>query len=122
MSIDDDVMRDWFTLLTDGSTDEINRLLAGHQNEAKKPLATDIAAFYHGADAAAQARADFEKQFHGKQDPDVIDDASVAAAELVDGKMVAPTLLVATKLATSKNEARRKIGEGAVTIGPDRPK
>jgi len=122
MSIPDDLMRDWFTLLTDRSPDDITRLLAGHPNEAKKTLAGDIVAFYHGAEAAAHARADFEKQFHGKQDPGVIEEAAIAATDLVDGKMATPTLLVATKLAASKNEARRKMTEGAVNVGPDRRK
>lgn len=122
MKIPDELMRDWFTLLTDRSTDDIARLLAGHPNEAKKTLAGDIVAFYHGTEAAAHARADFEKQFHGKQDPDMIEEAPVAAAELVDGKMTGPSLLVATKLAASKNEARRKMSEGAATVGPDRSK
>ena len=58
----------------------------------------------------------------GTNQPVTIDDAPVCASELVDGKMLAPNLLVATKLAASKNEARRKISEGAVTVGPDRRK
>jgi len=122
MKIPDELMRDWFTLLTDRSPDDIARLLAGHPNEAKKTLASDIVSFYHRAEAAAHARADFEKQFHGKQDPDVIDEVPIPVAELVDGTMPAPALLVATKLAVSKNEARRKMSEGAATVGPDRRK
>jgi tyrosyl-tRNA synthetase len=111
------VMREWFTLLTDHSEDEVNRLMANPM-EAKKILAADIVTCYHGAAAAADARADWEKQFSGKQDPDHIDEVRVAA----DGSMKVLDLLVAAGLAKSKSEARKKVEEGAVNYGPDRTK
>jgi tyrosyl-tRNA synthetase len=122
MSIPDAQMRNWFTLLTDRPNDEIESILAGHPNEAKKTLAADIVAFYHGAAEAQQARADFEKQFAKGQDPDVIEDAPIPASELTDGKIGAPGLLVLAKLASSKKDAQRQIEGGAVTVGPDRRK
>src|SRR5207248_3214892 len=63
MSIPDDLLREWFELLTDRTPDEIAGLLAGHPMEAKKVLAADIVATYHGPGAAAQARKDWEDQF-----------------------------------------------------------
>ena len=90
--------------------------------EAKKTLGRDIVTFYHGADAAAQAQAEWEKQFSQKQDPDEIPEVQVAAADLTDGKMAIAKLLVLAGLAKSNNEARRHVQGGGVTIGPDREK
>jgi tyrosyl-tRNA synthetase len=122
MRIPDAQMRNWFLLLTDLSSDEVETILAGHPNEAKKTLAADIVAYYHGAAAAAQARADFEKQFSQGQDPEIIEEAQVASSELADGKIGLPQLLVLSKLASSKKDAQRQIEAGAVSVGPDRRK
>ena len=122
MSIPDELMQEWFELLTDRPGEEIKQLLAGHPMEAKKTLASDIVSFYHGVEGAAHARADWEKQFSCKQDPDEIPTAEISRATLADGAMLAFKLLVATKLAASGNEARRKVQEGAANIGPDRQK
>jgi tyrosyl-tRNA synthetase len=117
MSIPDHLMREWFTLLTDRPADEIDRLLASPM-EAKKTLGTDIVACYHGPEAAAAARADWEKQFSSRQDPDHIDEVTISAG----GPTKVLDLLVAAGLAKSKSEARKKVEEGAVNYGPDRTK
>jgi len=125
MSIPDELLKEWFELLTDRSAEDIARLLdpdQTHPMEAKKTMAADVVTFYHGAVAAVAARTDWEKQFSNKQDPDEIPEAKIAAAKLVEGKMAVCPLLVEAGLAPSNKEARRKIGEGAVTIGPDRRK
>jgi tyrosyl-tRNA synthetase len=90
--------------------------------EGKKTLAGDIVSFYHGADAAATARAEWERQHSGRQDPTEIPEAQLPANNLNDGKMPVTKLLFALKLAASGNEARRLVQQGAVTIGPDREK
>ncbi len=115
MSIPDALLEEWFILLTDRPGDEIQQLLANPM-EAKKTLAADIVACYHGPEAAAAARADWEKQFSGRQDPDHIDEVTVPAG----GPMKVLDLLVAAGLAKSKSEARKKVEEGAVNYGPDR--
>jgi tyrosyl-tRNA synthetase len=125
MSIPDDLMSEWFTLLTDRTQEDIRRLTDAnttHPMEAKKTLAADIVTFYCGADAAAAARTEWERRFSAKQDPTEIPDASLPESSLTDGSMRADKLLVALKLAASGNEARRLIQQGGVTIGPDREK
>ncbi len=124
MRIPDELLREWFTLLTDRSEGEIASIVAGHPNEAKKLLATDIVTFYHGAEAAAATLADWNKQFAsgGKQDPDHIDEVNIPTADLTDGAMPAVDLIVRAGLCKSKGEARQKITEGAFNIGPDRTK
>ena len=125
MSIADELMREWFELLTDRPPEEIARLTNAdtiHPMEAKKMLAADIVAFYYGADAAAAARAEWERRFSGRQDPSEIPEVSIPAVELADGKLLILKLLTLTRLAKSNNEARRLVEGGGVTIGPDREK
>jgi tyrosyl-tRNA synthetase len=125
MRIPDELMTEWFTLLTDRTSEEIKTIIAGHPNEAKKLLASDVVTFYHGAEAAAATLADWNKQFSSKQDPDQIDEVIVPATKLTDGAMLAIDLLVETKLCASKGEARQKIADKnaktpAFNYGPDR--
>ena len=65
MSIPDELMPEWFTLLTDRPEEEIaaDRPEGTIRWQAKKTLGRDIVTFYYGADAAAQAQAEWEKQF-----------------------------------------------------------
>lgn len=124
MSIPDDLMREWFTLLTDRPADEIATLTDAsktHPMEAKKALAADIVSFYHGCDAARVARANWEKQFSNKQDPDNIPEVPIPAGEASNGIGLL-RLLVLVGFCKSNNEARQKVTEGAVSVGPDRTK
>jgi tyrosyl-tRNA synthetase len=125
MSIPDDLMREWFELLTDRPAAEITRLTdpgQTHPMEAKKTLAGDIVAFYHGEGAAREARAEWERRFSCRQDPTEIPEKDVRHSALADGTLTAVKLLVQLGLAQSNNEARRLIEGGGVNIGPDRDK
>jgi tyrosyl-tRNA synthetase len=122
MSIPDTLLEDWFTLLTDRSPDEIKKLTDTQPMEAKKRLAADIVAFYHGEGAGRAAREEWEKRFSRKEDPTDIAEISVPASSLVDNKMVITKLLRALGLAKSGNEAQRLVEGGGVTIGPAREK
>jgi tyrosyl-tRNA synthetase len=121
MSIPDELMPDWFTLLTDRGKDEIKQLIE-RPMEAKKTLGRDIVGSYYGAAAAAQAQAEWEKQFSQRQDPTEIAEAAIAASNLTDGKITVAKLLVMLNLAKSNKEAGRHVQGGGVTIGPDRVK
>lgn len=124
MSIPDDLMREWFVLLTDRPAAEIDALVdpgQTHPMAAKKTLARDIVTFYHGPDAATAARANWEKQFSQKQDPDSIPEVLIPA-DAATNEMGLLRLLVAVGFCKSNNEARQKVTEGAVSIGPDRRK
>src|SRR5262245_58076604 len=80
MSIPDDLMREWFTLLTDRLTGEIETLvdpMKTHPMEAKKMLARDIVASYHGADAATSAQKNWDDQFSKGIDPDNVPEVLV---------------------------------------------
>ncbi|VTR93704.1 tyrosyl-trna synthetase : Tyrosine--tRNA ligase OS=Planctomyces brasiliensis (strain ATCC 49424 / DSM 5305 / JCM 21570 / NBRC 103401 / IFAM 1448) GN=Plabr_2772 PE=4 SV=1: tRNA-synt_1b [Gemmata massiliana] len=119
MRIPDALMKEWFELLTDRSAKEVAEIVAGHPNEAKKLLGSDIVTFYHGSAAAAETIGDWNKQFSQRLDPDQIP-LLLLKCELQDGFFDAAQLLIELGLCKSKSEARRKIQEGAVNYGPDR--
>lgn len=122
MRIPDHLMVEWFTLLTDRTHEEINQILAGKPNEAKKALGAEIVRFYHGSACAEEQLAEWKKQFENKGDPDHIDEVAIPSSEVVGGAVPAVKLIVLAGLAASNGEARRKIEEGAFNYGPDRTK
>jgi tyrosyl-tRNA synthetase len=125
MSIPDHLMPEWFTLLTDRSAEEIQRLTDAaqtHPMEAKKTLGQDIVRFYHGDAAAVTACAEWVNRFSKRNDPKEIEEAEIPATELTGGEMAVVKLLVLTKLAASNNEARRAVEGGGVTIGEEKQK
>jgi len=123
MSIPDELMRQWFELLTNRSSEDVARLTNpthSHPRQAKETLGKDIVAGYHCEQAATEAALEWQRRFSQRQDPTDIPEAQLATAELVDGKILVPKLLVLLKLAASNNEARRAVEGGAVTIGAER--
>lgn len=125
MSIPDNLMREWFELLTDRPTEEVTVLADAsktHPRAAKEALGKDIVTFYHGAAAAEEAAAEWRKRFSERQDPTDIPEAAVPASEATEGQIWICKLLVKAGLAKSNNEARRHVEGGAVSVGPDRTK
>lgn len=125
MSIPDELMREWFELLTDRPAEEIARLVDGgqtHPMAAKKTLAADIVSFYHGSEAAAAAGAEWEKRFSQRQDPTQIAEFIVPGEELAAGSIWLCKAMQLAGLAPSTSEARRLIQGGGVTLGADRTK
>ncbi|HEY2773644.1 MAG TPA: tyrosine--tRNA ligase [Candidatus Binatia bacterium] len=119
MSISDELMLRYYELLSDCTAAELDAIRGGalHPMEAKKRLACEIVARFHGSDESAQAREGFEKRFQRKEVPDdvavhVWADASPAVAIV--------RLLHETGLASSKGEARRLVEQGAVRIDGER--
>lgn len=117
MRIPDELMRQWFILCTDVPEDEVNEILAGHPMEAKKRLAWEIVRLYHGEEEADKAKAEFERVFQQRELPTEIPTVEVDPELL---HMPIADLLVALELVSSKNEAKRLIGEGAVEINGER--
>jgi tyrosyl-tRNA synthetase len=122
MSIPDDLMREWFELLTDRPSNEAASLIAANPMHAKKTLGQDIIRFYHGESAAVDAAEEWKRRFSEAQDPTDIPEVVIPAAEIQDGKIWICKLLVLAGLAKGNNEARRQVEGGGVTIGPDRQK
>ena len=113
MRLDDESMKTWFTLLTRLDSAEIDGLLAGHPRAAKARLAQEIATFYHGAEAAREAAAAFDREVRDKELPSDIPEKSWPVAE---DELPLANLLRAVGLAQSTSEARRLASQGAVRL------
>jgi tyrosyl-tRNA synthetase len=125
MSITDELMREWFELLTDCSADEIRQACdpaTTHPKEAKIKLGKEIVRFYHKEQAAEQAAAEWRRRFSERQDPSSIPEVSIAKSELADGRLPAYKLISLAGFAATNNEARRHVQQGAVTIGSEKTK
>jgi len=109
MSISDELMLKYYTLLTDEDVAEIKKL---HPKEAKVRLAKSIITQYHGAAAADAAAAEFSRVFGAsKEIPQDTPEYKLAGPKsLVE-------ILVESGLCKSKNEARRLISQKAVECG-----
>jgi len=130
MSISDELMWRYWTLLTDRRTNEIEAMRAEveggtlHPMQAKKNLAREITAGFH-IEAETEAAAEgWAKQF---QQGGVSDDAPVVRVSRSAEKLVVESgpggtsvnvavLLKEAGLAASTGEARRKIEESAVSV------
>jgi tyrosyl-tRNA synthetase len=121
MSISDDTMWDYWTLLTDLRPSEIDGLKAEVASEALHPkalkmrLAARLVADFHGEDAARQAGGEFARRFAGAAG--AVSAETVSLAEPFDPAIA--SVLVLAALAPSKNVARQKIREGAVAVSDD---
>lgn len=123
MSISDELMWDYYELLTDRTTGEIRQMrqevAAGslHPKQAKVGLAKEIVSRFHSQDAAAQAEAEFEKVFAAHQLPSDIEVVTLQA----DGKDYPLAKLIADiGLAKSNSEVRRLISQGGVKLNEER--
>ncbi|MFW6065284.1 MAG: tyrosine--tRNA ligase, partial [Planctomycetota bacterium] len=114
MSIPDNLMDNYFTLLTDLPRERIDELLDGgrtHPREAKAALARTIVATYHGQEQAKAAEAEFQRVFSNRETP-----SEMPEVRLSDGSINAVELVMSAGFAKSTSEARRLIKQGAVSI------
>jgi tyrosyl-tRNA synthetase len=115
LSISDEQMWKWFTLLSFRSEAEIERLraeVAGGRNpkDAKVMLAKEITARFHDAAAAEAAEEDFQNRAKGGI-PDELPDVALSGAPMPIG-----TLLKAANLVPSTSEGLRMVEQGGVRI------
>jgi tyrosyl-tRNA synthetase len=114
MSISDDIMENYFTLLTDLPGEQIAELVnpeKTHPKQAKVLLGKTIVSHFHGTEAAEAAAAHFEKVFAQKQLPDEIEEF-----ELKPEPVSVKQLLVTCKLAETGGQAKRLCSQGGVSI------
>jgi len=131
MSISDELMWKYWTLLTDLRLSEIATMQAEvaagrlHPMQAKKNLAWGIVRDFHSATAADNAAENWAKQFQQRavaEDAPVVEvslatDGLVVELGLKEGSVVRlPKLLQLAGLASSTGEATRKLGENAVSV------
>ncbi|RLT28187.1 MAG: tyrosine--tRNA ligase [Chloroflexi bacterium] len=117
MSIPDEVMQNYFELLTDVTADDVQALLASVAAkelppiEAKKRLALEITSTLYPRAEAEGAQVYFESTFQRRETPDEMQEyvLSGATERLTD-------VLVAASMAASNGEVRRLVTQGAVRV------
>jgi tyrosyl-tRNA synthetase len=117
MSISDELMWNYFTLLSFSPLDEIARLKAEcaagrNPRDAKVLLGQEIVTRFHGAKAAEDALADFNHRARGGA-PDDMPEITLA---LPEGGIGIGNLLRQAGLVASNGEAARLIEQGGVRV------
>ncbi len=118
MSISDELMWTYYTLITDCSEEDIagrkRRVASGdlHPKDAKAELAGRVVSDFHGAEAARSAADEFQRMFVRKGMPDEVRESTLPA----DGKVGLLRVLVSLGAAASNGEARRLIRGGGVSV------
>ncbi len=118
LSISDELMWDWYELLSEKSLKEIEELKEKVKNGmnpkiAKEALAMEIVDRFHGSGEGEKAKEHFDKVHKHGQIPDDIPEFEIEPQNIVDA-------LANTKLASSKSEARRHIKGGAVRVNQEK--
>ncbi len=125
MSIPDELMPQYYELLLEKTPSEVQQLQEAiqsgqlHPREAKADLAEAVAAMYHDADAAEEARAEFDQVFAERQLPTEIPHLTLSLKDLPGRTIGTVELVLAAGFADSKGEARRLIRQGAVSINDE---
>ncbi len=125
MSIGDDLIIQYFELLTDVTDEELRHferdIASGRTNPMilKKRLAKEIIAQLYTKDDATGAELSFERIHQHREVPEEIPECRVSFGAMKSGdcsEVDLPCLMVATGLAASKGEAKRLIQQGGVSI------
>jgi tyrosyl-tRNA synthetase len=125
MSISDELMWNYWLLLTDLKQSEVDALRADvaagklHPMETKKKLARTITAGFHTEAAAITADENWARMFQQKETTEDLEEVTVALADVAGpepNQIRLPKLLVQLGLASSGAEANRKIAEKAVKL------
>jgi tyrosyl-tRNA synthetase len=122
MSLPDDLMITYFESATVVPLGEVREIASGlaagrvHPRDAKKRLAREITARYHGEPASRKAEAEFERVFAARERPEEIPQVELPRDRLKGGSIRLVRLLVELGLADSNSEARRLISQGGVSL------
>lgn len=116
LSISDELMWRYYTLLSAKTLDEIDSLKEGvangllHPKKVKEELALEIVARFHSASKAKEALEEFERVHAKNELPQDMDEYEFSEALWIAKAMVD------SKLSPSTSQARRDIAQGALKI------
>ncbi|MBI2414493.1 tyrosine--tRNA ligase [candidate division WWE3 bacterium] len=116
MSIVDEVIFEYFELVTRVSMDEITQMKTEVKNganpmEFKKRLAKDVVNFYHGEKSAQEAQNHFEKTVQNKELP-----SEITIVEIAKNTPLLETLKLVLGETTSSGDIKRTVIQGGVEI------
>jgi len=117
MSIPDNLMMEYFELLTDVPDAELHEMAAqiaaqqANPMEVKKRLALEIVEQFHGPEAATEAQAYFERVVQKGEAP-----REISEYGLTYGGHTVVDALVGSGLAKSRGDAKRQLAAGAVRL------
>jgi tyrosyl-tRNA synthetase len=119
LSMSDELMWRYYDLLSDLSSNDIARLKADtesgemHPKVVKQQLARELTSRFYDEETAIKAEENFEKVFKQHDLPDDIPEKIIAVDEAT---IWLPKLLAAAEMVKGTGEARRMIGQNAVTV------
>lgn len=125
MSIPDELVPRYFRLLTDHVAEQLEKVdsaVAGggaRAAEAKRRLAREVVALYHGEGAGHAAEERFDLVHREREVPEDVPEVVLPTDLAADGTVWLPRLLSELGLAASNAEARRLIAQGGVRIDGD---
>ncbi|EJP6471576.1 tyrosine--tRNA ligase [Clostridium sporogenes] len=121
MSIPDEMIVKYYELATDIHPDEVATIKEKLEEENVNPrdvkmeLAKEIVRLYHGEEEAIKAEENFKNIF---QQGNIPEDIDILKEKLDEINII--DLIVKSKFAPSKNEARRLVKQGAVKINGEK--
>jgi tyrosyl-tRNA synthetase len=118
MSISDEMMENYYTLLTDIPAEKIKELVDSqktHPKQAKVLLGKTIIKQFYDEAAAENAAAEFENVFAQKQMPKDMPEVKISGDPVAAAK-----LLAACNLVSSGGEAKRLIAGGGMSIDSEK--
>ncbi len=124
MSLPDDLMTQYFSLVTEVPTAEIEDMERGvqdgrlHPMEVKKRLAREVVSRFHGEQAAVEAERGFKMHVQDKKVPDEVPVVTVPAGYPKEVSVVELAMLAG--MARSKSQIRRLIDQGGVELNGSR--
>jgi tyrosyl-tRNA synthetase len=123
LSIPDSLIYTYFELTTDVSNEQLNEIKASLENSSvnprdiKRKLARKLVAMYHDENEAINAEREFDEIFVKKGLPDEIPEFVVDETQQ---QIEILELMVLTKTAPSKGEARRLVTQGGVSLNGEK--
>ena len=116
---DSDVMKciRMLTFLPLEQIDEMDRWEGADLNRAKELLAYELTKMVHGTEEADRALETSKKVFAQGGISDDMPTTTLSADDFTDGKITVIDMLVKSRLAPSKGEARRLIQQGGIMVG-----
>lgn len=116
MSVPDNLLIDYFTLVTDVSDEELNEFrkeieCGANPMALKKRLAREIISQLFDKSAASSAEDNFVRVVQNKETPD-----EIPVFRIIPGLLSIPTVMLDAGLVKSKSEALRLIQQGGVEL------